>query len=110
MIFWAKPSALFFGYTSCPDVCPTTLLDLTELMKTMGADADKLNVIFVSIDPARDTPARLADYLSSFDPRIRGLTGTEAQIAAIAKAYQVYTSASRIRTEAIAWTTPPLSF
>jgi protein SCO1/2 len=85
-----KPSALFFGYTSCPDVCPTTLLDLTELMKTMGADADKLNVIFVSIDPARDTPARLADYLSSFDPRIRGLTGTEAQIAAIAKAYQVY--------------------
>jgi protein SCO1/2 len=85
-----KPSAMFFGYTGCPDICPTTLLDLTEWMKAMGADADKLNVVFVTIDPARDTPAKLADYLSSFDPRIRGLSGTDAQIAAIAKAYHVY--------------------
>ena len=88
--FLGKPSAIFFGYTHCPDVCPTTLLDLTELMKAMGADADKLNVAFVTVDPERDTPAQLADYLSSFDPRIRGLTGTEAQVAAAAKAYQVY--------------------
>ena len=88
--FLGKPSAIFFGYTHCPDVCPTTLLDLTELMKAMGADADKLNVAFVTVDPDRDTPAQLADYLSSFDPRIRGLTGTEAQIAAAAKAYHVY--------------------
>lgn len=85
-----KPSAIFFGYTHCPDICPTTLLDLTELMKAMGADADKLNVAFITVDPGRDTPARLADYLSSFDPRIRGLTGSEAQIAAVANAYQVY--------------------
>jgi protein SCO1/2 len=85
-----KPSAMFFGYTGCPDICPTTLLDLTEWMKAMGADADKLNVIFVTIDPARDTPAKLADYLSSFDPRIRALSGTDAQIAAIAKAYHIY--------------------
>ena len=88
--FRGKPSAIFFGYTHCPDVCPTTLLDLTELMKALGADADKLHVAFVTVDPERDTPARLADYLSSFDPRIRGLTGTEAQIAAVAKAYHVY--------------------
>ena len=87
--FLGKPSAIFFGYTHCPDICPTTLLDLTELMKAMGADADRLNVAFVTVDPGRDTPAQLADYLSSFDPRIRGLTGTEAQIAAAAKAYHV---------------------
>ena len=87
--FLGKPSAIVFGYTHCPDVCPTTLLDLTELMKAMGADADKLNVAFVTVDPERDTPAQLADYLSSFDPRIRGLTGSEAQIAAAAKAYHV---------------------
>ncbi len=88
--FLGKPSAIFFGYTHCPDICPTTLLDLTELMKAMGADADKLNVAFVTVDPGRDTPAQLAAYLSSFDPRLRGLTGAEAQIAAAAKAYQVY--------------------
>lgn len=88
--FLGRPSAIFFGYTHCPDVCPTTLLDLTGLMKAMGPDADKLNVAFVTVDPSRDTQATLADYLSSFDPRIRGLTGTEAQIAAIAKAYHVY--------------------
>ena len=85
-----KPSAIFFGYTNCPDVCPTTLMDLTRLMKQMGADADKLNVVFITIDPARDTPGELATYLSSFDPRIRGFTGTDAQIAAVAKAYHVY--------------------
>ena len=85
-----KPSAMFFGYTNCPDVCPTTLMDLTRLMKDMGADADKLNVVFITIDPARDTPGELATYLSSFDPRIRGFTGTDAEIAAVAKAYHVY--------------------
>jgi protein SCO1/2 len=85
-----KPSAIFFGYTNCPDICPTTLLDLTRLMKEMGADADRLNVVFITIDPARDTSAELATYLSSFDPRIRGFTGTDAEIAAVAKAYHVY--------------------
>ncbi|HWG04088.1 MAG TPA: SCO family protein [Beijerinckiaceae bacterium] len=85
-----KPSAIFFGYTHCPDVCPTTLMDLTNLLKKMGGDANKLNVVFITIDPARDTPQEMADYLSSFDPRIRGLTGTDAQVATAAKAYQVY--------------------
>ena len=84
-----KPSALFFGFTRCPDTCPTTLTTLTEVMKVLGPEADRLNVVFVTVDPTRDTPAVLRDYLSSFDPRIRGFTGTEGQVAAMARAYHV---------------------
>lgn len=85
--FFGKPSVIFFGYTSCPDVCPTTLLNLTTWLKTIGADGDKLNVLFISIDPERDTSARLKEYLASFDPRIRGLTGTNKQIEAVANEF-----------------------
>jgi protein SCO1/2 len=85
-----KPSVIFFGYTSCPDVCPTTLMDLTKWLKALGPAADKLNILFISIDPERDTPTHLRDFLSSFDPRIRGLTGTKEQIATVAKEYRVY--------------------
>jgi protein SCO1/2 len=88
--FSGKPSVIFFGYTSCPDVCPTTLMDLSNWLKALGPTADKLNVLFISIDPERDTPAHLRDYLSSFDPHIRGLTGTNEQIAGVAKQYRVY--------------------
>jgi len=88
--FEGKPSVIFFGYTSCPDVCPTTLLNLSNWLKAIGPDAEKLNVLFISVDPERDTPAHLKEYLSSFDPRIRGLTGTDDQVAAVAKAYRVY--------------------
>ncbi len=88
--FAGKPSVIFFGYTTCPDVCPTTLLDLSNWLKAIGPDAEKLNVLFISVDPERDTPAHLKEYLSSFDPRIRGLTGTDDQVAAVAKAYRVY--------------------
>jgi protein SCO1/2 len=88
--FDGKPTVLFFGYTFCPDVCPTTLLDLSNLMKQIGPQADRLNVVFVSVDAGRDTPQQLKDYLSSFDPRISGLSGTEAQVAAITKAYHIY--------------------
>jgi len=88
--FAGKPSVIFFGYTSCPDVCPTTLLNLSNWLKAIGPDAEKLNVLFISVDPERDTPAHLKEYLSSFDPRIRGLTGTDDQVAAVAKAYRVY--------------------
>lgn len=84
-----KPAALFFGYTSCPDVCPTTLLTLSTL-KRMGTDADRLNVVFVTVDPQRDTPEQMKLYLSSFDPRIRGFTGTEAQVAAMADTFHVF--------------------
>jgi protein SCO1/2 len=88
--FADRPSVIFFGYTSCPDACPTTLSDLSNWLDAIGSDADKLNVLFISIDPERDTPAHLREYLSSFDPRIRGLTGTNEQIAAVAKAYRAY--------------------
>jgi protein SCO1/2 len=85
-----KPTVLFFGYTSCPDVCPTTLLTLSDVMKAMGRQADRLNVIFVTVDPQRDTPAQMKLYLSSFDPRIRGFTGTEDQVAAMANAFHIF--------------------
>lgn len=88
--FLGKPSVIFFGFTNCPEVCPTTLLDLGRWLKAIGADADKLNVLFISVDPERDTPEHLKEYLSSFDTRIRGLTGTEAQVAAAAKAYRIF--------------------
>lgn len=85
-----KPTLMFFGFTACADVCPTTLSDITEWLAELGPDTDKLNVIFVSVDPERDTVEQLAHYLSSFDPRITGLTGTPEQLAALAKAYRVY--------------------
>jgi protein SCO1 len=82
-----KPFVVFFGYTHCPDVCPTTLLDLTNLIKQLGPDADRLRFLFISVDAERDTPEQLKLYLSNFDPRITGLTGTPAEIAEVAKAY-----------------------
>ncbi|TPI64298.1 SCO family protein [Mesorhizobium sp. B3-1-3] len=85
-----KPFAIVFGFTRCPEVCPTTLWETTEALKTLGPDADKLRVLFVSVDPTRDTPEFMARYLQSFDKHITGLTGTEAEIAAIGKEYRIY--------------------
>jgi len=85
-----KPSVMFFGYTYCPDICPTTLLELTNWLKALGVDADKLNVVFVSVDSKRDTPEQMKLYLSSFDPRIRGFTGTAKQVEKITSEYRVY--------------------
>lgn len=85
-----RPSVFFFGFTFCPDVCPTTLAAMTALLGRLGGDADKLGVFFVSVDPDRDKPAALKAYLSSFDQRIRGLTGTAEQLAAVAKPLGVY--------------------
>jgi len=85
-----KPYAIYFGYTFCPDICPTTLLDMSRWIKKLGPDAEKLNYVFVSIDPERDTPKLMHTYLSSFDPHIRGFTGTPEQVAKIAKEYRVY--------------------
>ena len=85
-----KPYVMYFGYTYCPEFCPTTLLDLSRWITKLGPDADKLNYVFVSIDPERDTPELLHTYLSSFDKHIRGFTGTPEQIAKIAKEYRVY--------------------
>lgn len=85
-------SAIFFGYTYCPDVCPATLTALKVVKDRLGPKAKDLQAVFVTIDPARDTPAQLKSYLSSpaFPQPIVGLTGTDAQIAAVAKAYKVY--------------------
>jgi protein SCO1 len=85
-----KPYVMDFGYTFCPDVCPTTLLDLSRWIQKLGPDADKLNYVFVTVDPERDTVQSMHSYLSSFDNRIRGYTGTPAEIAQIAKEYRVY--------------------
>ncbi len=84
-----RPYAIFFGYTHCPDVCPTTLLDMSNRLEELKADGDKLRMIFVTVDPGRDTQAYLAEYMKSFDKRIVGLTGTPAQVAAIAKGYRI---------------------
>jgi protein SCO1/2 len=85
-----QPYAIFFGFTHCPDVCPTTLLEMSNNLERLGTDADRLKVVFVSVDPARDTPARLREYLSAFDPRIVALTGSEPQIAAAAKGWNAF--------------------
>lgn len=83
-----KINLMYFGYTHCPDVCPLTLTHLHVVLQRLGAQADRVHVLFVSVDPARDTPALLHQYVNAFDPRVTGLTGTPAQIAAIAKRYR----------------------
>jgi protein SCO1/2 len=88
--FRGEPFLVFFGFTHCPDICPTTLYEMSEVMKRLGPDANKTRALFVSVDPERDTPEKLKQYLSSFDPRVIGLTGTQAQVDAIKKAYRVY--------------------
>jgi protein SCO1/2 len=80
-----KPVLLFFGYTHCPDVCPTSLLDMTLYLRELGADADRVKVIFVTVDPQRDTVETLQQYLSNFDGRITGLTGSLGDVEAVAK-------------------------
>jgi protein SCO1 len=88
--FRGRPMAIFFGFTHCPDVCPTTLTDLTGFIEAMGADAERIHWLFVSVDSERDTPEAMAGYLEAFDRRITGLSGTEAQIAEVASAFRVY--------------------
>jgi protein SCO1/2 len=85
-----RPVVVFYGFTYCPEVCPTTLADMTNWLSELGPDADRLGVYFVTVDPGRDTPEELAKYLASFDPRIRGLTGTAADIDGVAKAFGIY--------------------
>ena len=88
--FRGKAVALFFGYTHCPDVCPTTMGELAQTLKLLGKDADKVQVLFVTLDPKRDTPAVLAQYVPSFHPSFLGLTGTDAEIAATAKSFKAF--------------------
>lgn len=82
---------VYFGYTRCPDACPTALQDMANALDAMGADAkQKVAIVFITIDPERDTPAVVQDYVSAFNAPITGLSGTPEQIAAVAKAYRVY--------------------
>lgn len=88
--FRGKPLLVFFGFTHCPDICPTTLFEISEIFNRLGTDAGKINAIFVTVDPERDTPEKLKLYLSSFHPQISALSGSDAQVEAIKKAYFVY--------------------
>jgi protein SCO1 len=87
--FHGKVVALFFGYTHCPDVCPTTMAELASAMKKLGADADRVQVLFITADPERDTGEILKQYVTAFDPRFLGLRGTPEQTAAAAKEFKV---------------------
>jgi protein SCO1 len=84
------PSLIFFGFTRCPDVCPTSLFEMSEVLRAMGKDADQVNAYFISVDPERDTEQAMKEYLSSFDPHLKGLTGSPDQIANVISAYRVY--------------------
>ena len=85
--FKGKPTAWFFGFTHCPDVCPTTLSALSQALDRLGPEADRLKIVFVTVDPERDSPDVLREYLSSFDPRIIGLTGSPEEVAATVKGH-----------------------
>jgi protein SCO1 len=84
------PSLVFFGFTHCPDVCPTTLFDMSEVLRALGTDADRTRAVFITVDPERDTQPVLKQYLASFDPHLLALTGDLASITAVAKEYRVY--------------------
>ena len=88
--FRGKAVVLFFGFTHCPDVCPTTLADLAGVMKTLGPDADKVQVLFVTVDPERDTPEALAKYVGAFDPRFIALRGDLPATQHVAKEFKIY--------------------
>jgi protein SCO1/2 len=84
------PFLVFFGFTHCPDICPTKLFEISEMLRAAGPKGEKLRALFISVDPARDTPETLKSYLGSFDPRIVGLTGDQTAIDATVKAYRAY--------------------
>jgi protein SCO1 len=85
-----RPFLVFFGFTHCPDVCPTALFEMSEILRELGPDGERVRALFVTVDPERDTPEKLKDYLSSFDPRLIAATGDETAIKAMEKSYRVY--------------------
>jgi protein SCO1/2 len=88
--YQGKVVLIFFGFTQCPDVCPTTLAELSEVMKKLGSGADRVQVLFITVDPERDTQTLLGQYVPAFDPRFVGLTGSVEQIAAVAKDFKAF--------------------
>jgi protein SCO1/2 len=88
--FRGKAVVVFFGFTHCPDVCPTTLADLARVMQQLGPDAERVQVLFITVDPERDTPSDLAQYVNAFDPRFIALRGDPQQTARVAKEFKIY--------------------
>lgn len=88
--FRGKYMLVYFGYTFCPDICPASLQAMSEALDLLGAQADKVQPIFITVDPSRDTPEQMADYVNGFDPRFIGLSGSPRDTAKAAKAYRVY--------------------
>ncbi len=88
--FRGKIVVLYFGYTFCPDVCPATLVEIASAMDILGEDAQEFQTIMVSVDPERDTPEQLAEYVGHFDPNFLGVTGTEEQVAEVATMYGIF--------------------
>ncbi|EER60775.1 electron transport protein SCO1/SenC [Acidovorax delafieldii 2AN] len=88
--FRGKVVVVFFGYTQCPDVCPTSMQELAEVKQMLGQDGDRLQGIFVTVDPERDTPSVLKAYMANFDPSFLALSGTPEEIAAVAKDFKIY--------------------
>lgn len=88
--FAGRPMLIMFGFTHCPDICPSGLQLMAAALDKLGDQARNLTPVFITLDPERDTPAKLKEYVTSFHPAIRGLTGSVAEVAAVAKAYRVY--------------------
>ena len=88
--FKGKAVVVFFGFTHCPDVCPTTMAELADVKRQLGADGERLQAVFVTVDPERDTPEKLKGYMAAFDPSFVALRGTPAQTEAFAKSFKVY--------------------
>ncbi len=88
--FKGKAVVVFFGYTQCPDVCPTTMAEMATVMQELGPLADKVQVLFITVDPERDTPELLSQYVPSFDPRFLGLVGNKAETEKVAKEFKVF--------------------
>jgi protein SCO1/2 len=88
--FKGKAVLVFFGFTHCPDVCPTTMAEMANVMQQLGPQADRLQVLFVTVDPERDTPALLSKYVPAFDSRFLGLTGDNAAVGKVAKEFKVF--------------------
>lgn len=101
--FQGKLVILYFGYTSCPDVCPASMGVLGKALEALGEKAEEVQVLFITVDPARDTPARLADYVTHFHPTFLGVTGTPDEIAQAAALYGIYYEAQPTEVEDIYW-------
>ncbi len=97
--FKGKVTVVFFGYTQCPDVCPTTMAELSEVKRSLGPQGDKVQGVFITVDPERDTPPLLKAYLGNFDPSFVALRGTAEQTQAVAKEFKVYYAKAPGKTE-----------